>query len=317
MRDGSVMIKNQPARVSVVITAYNHERFINETLDSVLSQDAGPLEIIVVDDCSRDNTLAIAQSYAGRGVRVITKPNGGPSSALNAGIACATGDIIILLSGDDVLLPDSIAPRCEALALSGADVVSAVPRWIDESGRVLTSNEHPHVFAAPEKLKPVDMFSRLFFHGNFICAPSVAITRRCLEAVGAFDETLWQLQDFEYWLRVSAKGFGFYFLQQPLIKYRMHSRNLSTSNPERLRQENELVLANAAQFLSAPDLQELLFGEGFREIDLGLDATHLAHLLTIRHSYWTVRSIGRWELSKVLKDSHAYAQLVEKFTLGL
>lgn len=310
-------MKSQYAPVSVVITAYNHERFLAETLDSVLAQDAGPLEIIVIDDSSHDNTLAIAQSYADRGVTAITKPNGGPSTALNAGIARATGEILVLISGDDVLLPNSIALRCEALALSGADVVSAVPVWIDENGRKLHSSEYPNVFAAPEKQKPIDMFRRLFFQGNFICAPSIAITRRCLEAVGAFNELLWQLQDFEYWLRVSAKGFGFYFLQQPLIKYRMHPHNLSTSHPERLQQEHELVFANAAQFLSVPDLQELLFGDGFREVDLGIDAAQLAHLLTIRHSFWTVRNIGKWELSKVLNDPHAYAQIANRFSLGL
>lgn len=315
--NGAHMLNWRKASVSVVITAYNHARFIAETIDSALSQNIDPLEIIVVDDESADETLSIAQSYSDRGVIAFTKPNGGPSSALNAGIARAKGDIIAIISADDVLLPDSIEMRCEALALTGADIVSANPVWIDGAGRKLHANEYPPVFQSPEGLSSLEIFKKLFFNGNFICAPSIAITRRCLDAVGPFNEILWQLQDYEYWLRASAQGFKFIFCQQPLVQYRMHTNNLSTLYPERLMQETSLVLAHAATMLSVPDLQELLFGPGLRNEDFGLDAFSLSRLLLLSKKDSSIHQFATIDLSKVLDDTLAYKRFANCFKSAL
>lgn len=303
--------------MSVVVTAYNHARFLATALDSVLDQGISGLDIVVVDDGSRDDTLAIARSYERRGVRVVAKPNGGPSSAINAGIAAARGEAIAFLSADDALLPDSIAMRQEALALTGADIVSASPVWIDDEGRELTAGEYPHVFDAPAGLSPLEIFERLYLHGNFICAPAVAIRRSCLDSVGAFDGALWQLQDYDYWLRGAAKGFRFQFLQQPLVRYRTHADNLSTANPERLAYESGVVLMRAAGLLDIADLRELLFGRGLRDVDCGLDVSALAQLLACRHWRYDLRTVAGWEFGRLLQHDAAAAALARGLSFGI
>jgi glycosyltransferase involved in cell wall biosynthesis len=98
---------------SVVIPAYNAERTLSESVESVVRQALPPLEIIVVDDGSSDSTAAVAQGFGG--VRVITQANAGPGSALNAGIAAAGGDVLAFLDADDVWMPDAMEGQVEVL----------------------------------------------------------------------------------------------------------------------------------------------------------------------------------------------------------
>ncbi|MGC1620312.1 MAG: glycosyltransferase [Candidatus Acidiferrum sp.] len=101
--------------ISVVVIAYNYGRFIEECLDSVLAQDfpMEKVEILVVDDGSTDDTGERVKKYGSR-VRYLYKPNGGQASALNLGIANASGEIVVLLDADDFILPGKLARIAEA-----------------------------------------------------------------------------------------------------------------------------------------------------------------------------------------------------------
>ncbi len=102
--------------VSVVIPAYNSSRFIRETLESVFAQTRLPIEIIVVDDASTDDTPAIVEAMAAESpvpLRLIRLPKntGGPAIPMNVGIEAAKGDVIALLDHDDLMLPHKIATQ--------------------------------------------------------------------------------------------------------------------------------------------------------------------------------------------------------------
>ena len=101
-----------PPLISVLITTYNYGRFIEGSIDSVLSQDFLPdqLEVVVVDDGSTDDTAERVRKYDSR-VQYFYQPNGGQASALNFGFAMARGEIIFLLDGDDVLSTGESRPR--------------------------------------------------------------------------------------------------------------------------------------------------------------------------------------------------------------
>ena len=101
-------------RYSVVIPAYNAAAFIGNAIESVLAQTCKPLEVIVVDDGSSDNTPAIVESY-GDPVRLIRQTNSGPGAARNHGVRLATGDFIGLLDADDTWLPDKIERQAELI----------------------------------------------------------------------------------------------------------------------------------------------------------------------------------------------------------
>lgn len=89
--------------ISVVIPLYNKEPIIKKTLNSVLSQDYSDFEVVVVDDGSTDNSVAIVESIAGPRIRLIKQENGGPSKARNTGVKNAKGDWIVFLDADDEL----------------------------------------------------------------------------------------------------------------------------------------------------------------------------------------------------------------------
>ena len=101
--------------ISVVIPAYNCERYITRSIDSVLAQTRPVDEIIIVDDGSSDNTGEVVKRYGGK-VRYIRQENAGASVARNTGIEAATGDWIAFLDGDDEWLPDKIKHQTELLS---------------------------------------------------------------------------------------------------------------------------------------------------------------------------------------------------------
>jgi glycosyltransferase involved in cell wall biosynthesis len=120
-------------RATVIVDNYNYEQYIDEAIDSALSQTYGPLEVVVVDDGSSDGSLEAIKRYGDR-VAPVFKPNGGQASAFNAAFEHSTGEVVMFLDADDVLLPDAVANAVAAMA----EGVSKVhwPLWeIDDRGR--------------------------------------------------------------------------------------------------------------------------------------------------------------------------------------
>ncbi len=101
--------------VSIIVTNYNYARFLGDALDSARAQTRAPLEIIVVDDGSTDDSPRVIQEYADQ-IRALYKSNGGQASAFNAGFAASVGEIVIFLDADDVLLPDTLERVTRAFA---------------------------------------------------------------------------------------------------------------------------------------------------------------------------------------------------------
>jgi glycosyltransferase involved in cell wall biosynthesis len=108
--------------VDIVIDNYNYGRFLGRAIDSALAQTHPAVRVIVVDDGSTDDSRAVIARYGNR-VTAVLKPNGGQGSAVNAGFACGTGDLVIFLDSDDELLPDAAARSAAAFAADPALVV--------------------------------------------------------------------------------------------------------------------------------------------------------------------------------------------------
>lgn len=112
------------ALVSIIIPCYNAARWLAETLESALAQTWPACEIIVVDDGSTDTSVAVAQSFAGRGVQVLTQPNAGAAAARNAGLRRARGAYVQFLDADDLLAPDKIERQVRLLQAHGDDCIA-------------------------------------------------------------------------------------------------------------------------------------------------------------------------------------------------
>ncbi|MEN3009351.1 glycosyltransferase family A protein, partial [Pseudothermotoga sp.] len=125
--------------VTFVVPAYNVERYIPKTLNSLLSQTDKDFEIIVVNDGSTDNTYAVVKDILEksdfRNYKIITNPNGGPSSARNTGIKEAQGEYIIFLDGDDYVSPNLVERIRKVISTNKVDVICWKFQRVDEDGK--------------------------------------------------------------------------------------------------------------------------------------------------------------------------------------
>ena len=123
------------ALVSIIIPVYNASKYLSDCLDSVLSQSYSQLEVILIDDGSRDDSLSLCRQYAARDERVfvIHQKNGGPGAARNAGLEQATGEYLLFFDSDDLVLPNAI--QTMVTGMEGQDLVIALFSLRTSSGK--------------------------------------------------------------------------------------------------------------------------------------------------------------------------------------
>lgn len=226
------------APVSVIIPAFNAERFIALTLKSVFEQTLPAAEVIVVDDGSVDRTFEIARDY---NVRIIRQSNKGLSAARNAGIRAATQPWIALMDADDLWERDKIEQQWSAISLCPeADMISCDYHWIDSRGEVLDLPQFDlhlrqqyslaHGLSITHSLTLFKKVSGdLFFFFPFPLLPSaVLVKREAILASGLFAEKLRRTEDLECFLRV-LENKSLLVIEQPLVYYRRHENNLSNN----------------------------------------------------------------------------------------
>ena len=205
-------------KISVIIPTYNRKHTLQRAIDSVLAQTFKPYEIIIVDDGSKDGTKEwLLQNYPS--VQYIHQPNNGVSSARNKGIQISQGSWIALLDSDDEWMPEKLEYQSRFLEMNrDSSFCHTNEIWIRNGVRVNQMKKH--------KKYGGDIFK----HCLDICriSPSSSIIKKdVFEEVGAFDESLTVCEDYDLWLRVTAK-FNILFLDEPLIKkYGGHLDQLS------------------------------------------------------------------------------------------
>lgn len=203
-------------RVSVIIPTYNRPKWLPETIESVFAQTYPHIELIVVNDGSTDNTEAIIEPYRDR-ITYISKENGGPGSAVNAGIKASTGKYIARVDDDDLFLPEKVELQVNMfqqrpeLGLIGTDHYI-----INSEGNITRTAEVPD-------------FSR---HGIFLTLlrncifsqPTVMVRKECHEKIGLYKNTY--AQDYDMWIRI-ARRYPVGVIHKPLAMYREHGSNRS------------------------------------------------------------------------------------------
>ena len=190
--------------VSMVMITYRHAKYIRFAAESCLEQTFKPIEIIVVDDGSDDETSEILQSYRDSRLIAVRQENAGPSSALNHAVAIARAPYIAVMSGDDVCLPNRVERQIANMVDENLDAIFGRPALIDESGLNLP-DPRASVFFRTSPLSSAQLFRALFFEGNFLCAPGAMIRKAALADCGVFHPALYQLQDFDMWLRLCRR----------------------------------------------------------------------------------------------------------------
>jgi glycosyltransferase involved in cell wall biosynthesis len=214
----NVLRETQTPLVSVIIPTFNRARAVGSAIDSVIVQNYPNFELIVVDDGSSDHTRALLSAYKDA-ILAIHQPNKGVSAARNRGVAAAAGDLIAFLDSDDYWLPGKLSEQV-AFFQSHPDAVICQTEeiWIRNGRRVNPRQRH---------LKPS---GDIFIPSLSLClvSPSAVMVKRALfDEIGGFDEDLPACEDYDLWLRVSAR-YPVHLIDKPLIvKQGGHSDQLS------------------------------------------------------------------------------------------
>jgi len=220
--------------VSVVIPTFNYGHFVTEAVDSALAQTYRPVEVVVVDDGSTDDTRARLGPYRDR-IAYVHQPNRGLSAARNAGVARARGPVIALLDADDQFHPRKLELQMAYLAAHPAVGLVACESFEDPALR------WPAVDPAGGPATPVGL--RALVTRSRFAPSSVAVRKACLDAVGPFDPALRSAEDRDMWIRVAAR-FPVARLEAPLCWYRVQPGSMS-HNPDRMERYERVVLDRA------------------------------------------------------------------------
>jgi glycosyltransferase involved in cell wall biosynthesis len=256
-------------RVSVVMPAYNHERYVVSALDSVLGQSHRNLEIIVVDDGSRDATGHLLDDYAARcgthALTVVHQANGGAHEAINHGLALATGEIIALMNSDDLYAPARLERMLQAMARRDAGLAFSDTVFIDDQDKEIPSTD-PYVKqlrkSIAEAAKAPDLAYLLIYNNIAISTGNFLFRRDLLERVGGFC-AMRVCHDWDFLLSASYET-PLAFVDEPLYLYRLHGTNtFSGSRVQAAFELEQLLTRFFDRIASHPLLREPARAEHF------------------------------------------------------
>ncbi len=228
--------------LSIVIPTYNGEKYLTQALDSVVAQGDLDIECIIIDDGSTDNTKSIVASFANRlPIELITRKRGNWVSNTNHGLSIARGEYACFLHQDDLWLPNRLSMMKAAIAKYPEASFYLHPVWfIDNKGDRLGKWQCP----LPLVLKSQEMVEKLLIQ-NFIAIPAPIFKRKTALDVGGLDETLWYTADWDFWLKLAARGTTIYH-PEPLAVFRVHPDSQTirrSSSIEDFRSQMRMVVA--------------------------------------------------------------------------
>lgn len=244
--------------VSVVIPLYNHVLFADEAVRSVLSQDPGDVEVIVIDDGSQDDSAAVVERIKDPRVRLHRQQNQGAHAAINRGLSGARGRFLAVLNSDDRFVPGRL--KAALAVFESRPDVGLVGSWInliDESGRSL-GVKHGYQDLDPWPIRdPAETFkadhdlkTALLLQNYWATTSNFVFRRATFEQHGPF-RPLRFAHDWDFALRVQ-RGTTAHLIEEPLIDYRIHGSNtIRTDRPAMVFEICWILAAHVTGYLDA------------------------------------------------------------------
>ena len=210
--------------VTVMIPCYNHEKFIKESIQSVIDQTYSRLELIVIDDGSKDNSiqrieemrLSCEQRF--EHFQFVFRENRGLSRTLNQGLSLARGEYFSIVASDDIMLSEKTA--IQVVVFKKDPLITAVfgaHQYIDDES---------HVVSVKKAVYREFNFQEIFYHQHDIPASSQMIKIDLLREIGGYNENT-KVEDWDLWLRLTEVGAKLVYIPDIIVGYRMHDSNLS------------------------------------------------------------------------------------------
>lgn len=210
--------------VSVIIPCYNHEAYIQECIQSILNQTYKNIELIVIDDGSKDRSVTKIEELSEQckirfeNFNFITRENKGLCNTLNEALALCKGEYVSIIASDDIMTPNKIQIQIE-YALKNPDVTSfyGAVQLIDDLGHLKEKKDLPLQFYD---------FEDVFMHNFVLYAPTQMHNLKDLLEIGGFDANV-KIEDWDLWLRLTKKGKKILCIPEFLAYYRIHENNMS------------------------------------------------------------------------------------------
>ena len=271
-------------KVSVIIPCYNGADELPRAVDSALSQRGCEVEVIVVNDGSKDNSREVIDAYGDR-VRGIHQVNSGLAATRNNGIEAATGEWIAFLDHDDYWLPEKLSLQLEAANRTGFDIVYTNAKNFGDVDRVA------HLRSNPDEMLEGDLFQPLLLD-NFIVVSSTMIRRTILQSSGGFDAALGVVEDWDLWLKLSAKDAKFAVVREPVTMYQWRPGSLS-KNYDRMRDTRFQIIRRALETERAKSLPWSVRQKALANVE-SCSAWFLASSSPRKALRWYARSLAYW-----------------------
>jgi len=223
------MIKNKPL-ISFIVLSYNYEKFIGKTIQSILEQTVQDFEIIVVDDCSKDNSLHIIKSFKDPRIKILcNQKNIGGAASYNRAILASKGSWLVNLDADDWILPTKVEKQLDAIkAEPDIDIIGTYVHVLDENG--LPHDRGPIIEAAINKDHNFNLV-KTWIGNNSLCRSSTMIRRSSHMHFGIDDPSMIYAPDYELWTRAFSNKNKFKVIPLKLTCMRTHERGVTYANP--------------------------------------------------------------------------------------
>lgn len=283
---------SQNKLVSVICLCFNHEKFVTETLQSVLNQTYNNIELIILDDYSRDNSVNEIEKWLTNnpGIQFIkNEKNLGVTQSFNKALNFAKGDYIIDLAADDVLLPNCVALQLKKFHKSdikNLGVVYGNAELIDENGK-FSSYYFPVDSSKKvlEKRKTGNIYKSILTGGNSICSVTAMYKKEVYEQLNGYDENL-IYEDLDFWIR-SSIIFNFDFVDDILVQKRIVNNSLGThfnvksENSNKINDSTYLILLKAFKLNKSKEEDKLLLKRVHHEMILNLKSKNYVLFLKL------------------------------------
>ena len=240
------------ATVSVVLPVYNHERYVGDAIRSVLAQDVPPLELIVIDDGSTDQSASAArQAMEGAAIRChfLARENRGAAATLNQAVQLARGDFIQPLNSDDLLGPGRLSAMLRCVAETGAELAFSAVDCIDAAGSRIDEFDDPRVFAlrcSQSNIADSETVGLSFIAANpAVSTGNLFFSRALFDRVGGFQDLRYH-HDWDFVLRALWHTEPEY-IGKVLYRYRFHERNTISELGPAKREEVDTMMGSFLQ----------------------------------------------------------------------
>ena len=205
-------------KISIIMAAYNAERTIAQAIQSVIEQTYDNWELLIINDCSKDNTVGVINSYTDPRIRLLQNPtNLGVSKTIKAGMDAAKGEWIAILDSDDAWARDKLEKQMRLVESTGAQLVFTGSAFMDDEGKPID-----WVLHVPEKIEYKELLKQ-----NLVSNSSVLVKKELYEKHYAIGDGMHE--DFAIWLGITRDGHTAYGIDEPLLIYRLSNMSKSSN----------------------------------------------------------------------------------------